>query len=138
MPPSGLARHSKMNVAGALAAAITCAFGLAACSSSNAGTTSGGSAGASGGAPFVVGATEDLSGPLAAYGANVHQAFSVAFNAANAKGGVNGHKVNLVIKDDQSVLTTALSNTRALLSQHVVVTTGSTLSLSTLWRSWTC
>ncbi|HEX3958693.1 MAG TPA: ABC transporter substrate-binding protein [Trebonia sp.] len=117
-----------MNVAGALAAAIACAFGLAACSSSNAGTTSGGSAGASGGAPFVVGATEDLSGPLAAYGANVHQAFSVAFNAANAKGGVNGHNVNLVIKDDQSVLTTALSNTRALLSQHVVVTTGSTLS----------
>jgi ABC-type branched-subunit amino acid transport system substrate-binding protein len=123
-----------MNAAGAVAAAITCAFVLAACSSSNAGTASagstgsGGSTGSSGGAPYVVGATEDLSGPLSAYGANVQQAFNVAFNAANAKGGVGGHKVDLVIKDDQSVLTTALSNTRALLADHAVVTTGSTLS----------
>jgi branched-chain amino acid transport system substrate-binding protein len=128
MPTSRLARHSKMNAAGAVAAAIVCACALAACSSSNAGTASGGSTGASGGAPYVVGATEDLSGPLAAYGANVQQAFNAAFNAANAKGGVNGHKVNFVIKDDQSVLTTALSNVRALLADHAVVTTGSTLS----------
>jgi branched-chain amino acid transport system substrate-binding protein len=69
-----------------------------------------------------------LSGPLASYGDNVQQAFSVAFNAANAKGGVDGHKVDLVIKDDASVLTTALSNIRALLADHAVVTTGSTLS----------
>jgi branched-chain amino acid transport system substrate-binding protein len=109
---------------------IVCAGLVSACSSSSSGGSSnnGGGGGSGGGAAYVVGATEDLSGPLASYGGNVQQAFNAAFKAANAKGGVNGHKVNLSIKDDKSVLTTALSNIRALLSEHAVVTTGSTLS----------
>ncbi len=120
-----LARHSmKRSAGGTVAFVAICAGALTACGSGSSGTSSGGSSNA----PYLIGATEDLSGPLASYGTNVQQAFNAAFKAANASGGVNGHKVNLTIMDDKSVLTTAISNIRTLLSQHAVVTTGSTLS----------
>jgi branched-chain amino acid transport system substrate-binding protein len=85
-------------------------------------------AGASTKGPYVVGATEDLSGALAAYGKWVQSTWTASFNAANQSGGVNGRKIKLAILDDQSNVTTAVSNAKQLLSENPVLMTGSTIS----------
>jgi branched-chain amino acid transport system substrate-binding protein len=90
--------------------------------------TAGTSSAASSKAPYVVTATEDLSGPLSAYGHWVQVSWNAEFNAVNKAGGINGHKVQLKILDDQSELTTAVANTKQFLGDNTVLTTASTLS----------
>jgi len=88
---------------------------------------SGGSAPASG-ATFVLGATVDLSGPLASYGKGFAAAWQGYFGALNAAGGIDGHKVQLVILDDASVPARATDNMRALLARKAILVSGITVS----------
>jgi ABC-type branched-subunit amino acid transport system substrate-binding protein len=86
-------------------------------------------AGASGGkSTYLIGASEDLSGPLASYGKWAQVSWNAEFNAVNKAGGINGHPVKFVIRDDASVLTTAISNVKQFIGDHALVVTGSTLS----------
>jgi branched-chain amino acid transport system substrate-binding protein len=83
---------------------------------------------ASSDSPYIIGMTDDLSGPLAAYGKWAQQAWTAYFNGVNAAGGINGHKIKLVVLDDASVASQAINNVRQLISQGAILVTGSTQS----------
>jgi branched-chain amino acid transport system substrate-binding protein len=78
------------------------------------------SAGASaGGAPITVGVVCTCSGP---FGGDVLAAADVYkswVNATNATGGINGHKIQLTLKDDAGNPGTSASAAQALISAHV-------------------
>jgi ABC-type branched-subunit amino acid transport system substrate-binding protein len=75
-----------------------------------------------------VGADESLSGVLAAFGGYIKDGFSSTFNAVNKSGGIDGHKIDLKMLDDQFTLSTSISNMKELLGQKPVFVTGSTLT----------
>lgn len=93
------------------------------------GVTAGSTAGAAAKkAPFIVGADEDLSGALAAFGGYIKDGFGASFNAVNKTGGIEGHKIDLKLLDDQFTLSTSISNMKELLAEKPVFVTGSTLT----------
>src|SRR6185503_19011427 len=53
-------------------------------------------------APIKIGVIEPLSGPVAASGNYVRMGAEIARDWVNAKGGVNGRKIELVIEDNKS------------------------------------
>ena len=79
-------------------------------------------------APFIIGADEDLSGALAAFGGYVKDGFGATFNAVNKAGGIDGHKIEFKLLDDQFTLSTSISNMKELLAEKPVFVTGSTLT----------
>jgi ABC-type branched-subunit amino acid transport system substrate-binding protein len=79
-------------------------------------------------APFIIGADEDLSGALAAFGGYVKDGFGSTFDAVNKAGGIDGHKIVFKLLDDQFTLSTSISNMKELLAEKPVFVTGSTLT----------
>lgn len=55
---------------------------------------------AQGGEPFRIGAIDPLTGPFAAYGEPVRDGMLLAVDEINAKGGINGRKIELLLEDD--------------------------------------
>jgi branched-chain amino acid transport system substrate-binding protein len=113
--------HKAVTAAGVAALAVS----LTACGSS------GNSAAGSGGgdkSPYVIGATEDLSGNLAVYGKWAKDSLTGYFNYVNAHGGVNGHQVTVKVLDDASDPARATANIRQLTSEGALAVSGSTLS----------
>src|SRR5207247_11245772 len=53
-------------------------------------------------APIKIGVIEPLSGPVAASGNYVRMGAEIARDWLNARGGVNGRKIDLVIEDNKS------------------------------------
>src|SRR5689334_19386587 len=53
-------------------------------------------------APIKIGVIEPLSGPVAASGNYVRMGAEIARDWINARGGINGRKVDLVIEDNKS------------------------------------
>jgi branched-chain amino acid transport system substrate-binding protein len=53
------------------------------------------------GSEIVLGMHTDLSGPAATYGVSSSNAVKMRFDEANAKGGIHGRKVRLVVEDTQ-------------------------------------
>src|SRR3989449_2577020 len=53
-------------------------------------------------APIRIGVIEPLSGPVAASGNYIRMGAEIARDWINAKGGVNGRKVDLLIEDNKS------------------------------------
>ena len=51
-------------------------------------------------AELKIGEIDPITGVLAAQGTAVHQGITYAVDEVNAHGGVNGHKVRLVTRDD--------------------------------------
>ncbi|HUY64683.1 MAG TPA: ABC transporter substrate-binding protein [Acidimicrobiales bacterium] len=78
--------------------------------------------------PYVLGATVDLSGPLAAYGRGFEAAWNGYFDAVDALGGIDGHRVQLDILDDASVPARQVANMRTLLARKVLLVSGITVS----------
>jgi len=78
-------------VAIASIASVALAFSLSACA---------GASGSSDNAEIVVGATGPVTGPNAAINVLLEGA-AARFDELNAAGGINGHKVKFVVKDDQ-------------------------------------
>lgn len=52
-------------------------------------------------ADIKVGVAEALTGPAAKYGIAIKNGFTLAADGINAKGGVNGNKIALVVEDEQ-------------------------------------
>ncbi|MFX5464983.1 ABC transporter substrate-binding protein, partial [Acinetobacter baumannii] len=52
-------------------------------------------------ADIKLGVAEALTGPAAKYGVAIKNGFTLASEEINAKGGVNGDKLALVIEDEQ-------------------------------------
>ncbi len=87
---------------------------------SSAGSSSGGSTAAATGAPIKVGVECTCSGALAtsiSSGSNVYSAWA---KTVNASGGIDGHPVQLIVKDDVGNPGTAVSNIHTLLSDGVI------------------
>jgi ABC-type branched-subunit amino acid transport system substrate-binding protein len=84
----------KIKKLGALAATVALVPVLAACGGSG---SSGGSGGGSGGEPLKVALIPPSSGALAMFGEETTRAWQLAADEVNAKGGIDGHKVELVV-----------------------------------------
>lgn len=82
------------------------------------GTTAAGAAG--GGAPLTIGYICSCTGPLASSLVAGKPAFQAWVASVNAAGGINGHKLNVIYKDDDTSATTSLTDVQQLISDHVL------------------
>jgi branched-chain amino acid transport system substrate-binding protein len=89
---------------------------LAACGSSGSGGTSGSASG-----PILVGVSLPLSGPFAEPGDVMRDAYELETADWNAKGGVDGRKIKLVVYDDKFDPTTAAQNVVRMVTQNHAV-----------------
>lgn len=126
---------SRFGLAAATVLAVT--LSLTACSSSSggnspsSGATSGGSSGrTSGGGSETIGLLAPVSGPYAGVGTGYKQGLQVAFDAANAKGGVLGGKKLTISTVDESTTDTSVSTQamRKFASNGVKIVVGAALS----------
>lgn len=84
------------------------------------------------GAPIVVGMVCTCSGILGATIAPNEDVYKAWIKTVNTSGGINGHPVQLVAKDDAGNPATSLSDLNALLAQHVTVI----VDLSIVDQAW--
>lgn len=95
----------------------------------------GGSAGGSGGAnaPITVGVILSLSGAVADLGTMNKDGIDLAVGQIKAKGGVHGHPIKVIIKDDQATPDKAVTAAQELLTQdHVQAVIGATTGSSSV------
>lgn len=71
--------------------------------------------------PILVGQSAGITGGQARYSQDVRSGIEAAFSAANASGGVRGRPVRLMTLDDAGKKDAVVSNTKALVEQHGVV-----------------
>lgn len=82
-------------------------------------------------ADIKIGAAEALTGPAAKYGVAIKNGFTLAMDEINAKGGVKGNKIALVIEDEQGKKEEAINVFKKLIFQDkVLMVFGPTLSNS--------
>jgi branched-chain amino acid transport system substrate-binding protein len=105
-----------------IASAAIAAIGLVAGCSSSSGSSSGGSsAGGSSGAAstpvqVLVSASVSATGTLGQNAKTTVAAVKGAASVLNAKGGINGHQINITVVDDQGTPTVAVSKLQSALS----------------------
>lgn len=82
-------------------------------------------------ADIKIGMAEALTGPAAKYGVAIKNGFTLAAEGINAKGGINGNKIVLVIEDEQGKKEEAINVFKKLIFQDkVLMIFGPTLSNS--------
>ena len=82
-------------------------------------------------AEIKIGVAEALTGNAAQYGVPIRKGFELAAGEINARGGVNGHKIELVIEDEQGKKEEAINVFKKLIFQDkVLMLFGPTLSNS--------
>ncbi len=82
-------------------------------------------------ADIKLGAAEALTGPAAKYGVAIKNGFTLAVDEINAKGGVNGNKIALIVEDEQGKKEEAITVFKKLIFQDkVLMVFGPTLSNS--------
>ncbi len=69
---------------------------------------------------IVLGQTTALSGPLADLGQAMHQGAQLVFNAVNARGGIHGRALQLLMMDDAYEPERSAANVRQMLAQGQV------------------
>jgi branched-chain amino acid transport system substrate-binding protein len=87
-------------------------------SACGAGSTSGGDGG---GDTYKVGALLALTGPYSALGTAEQESVKLFADTVNAKGGINGHKIEIVVADTGSDESQAVNQFRKLVTQDNVV-----------------
>lgn len=70
---------------------------------------------------YKVGVTAAMTGPASATQAPVIEMLRIYVDRINAKGGINGHKISLLIEDDQAEPSKAAANATKLVRQEGVV-----------------
>lgn len=82
-----------------------------------------------------IGLSAALTGPAAFVGVSIRRGAEMAIDAINAKGGINGKKIELVIRDDEHKPVKTVANHRELVEREKVVamlgTTNSAAMLAT-------
>ncbi|MBV9450283.1 MAG: ABC transporter substrate-binding protein [Streptosporangiaceae bacterium] len=113
-----------MRRSSALLAAVAVTAAATACGSggSTHSTTSSSSA------QIKVGMIAPLTGPFAPLGQGDEQGADIAVSQLNAAGGIDGHKVDLIIKDDKTDPTQSLIDFQALQGEGVAAVLGSSVS----------
>lgn len=82
-------------------------------------------------ADLKIGVTEALTGGAAQYGVPIRNGFQLAADEINAKGGINGNKIQLVIEDEQGKKEEGINVFKKLIFQDkVLMIFGPTLSNS--------
>jgi branched-chain amino acid transport system substrate-binding protein len=82
-------------------------------------------------AEIRIGIAEALTGPIAKYGVPIKNGFTLAAEEINAKGGINGNKIVLVIEDEQGKKEEAINVFKKFIFQDKVLAIfGPTLSNS--------
>ncbi len=116
----------------AVVAAI--ALSLPACKkSAPQGDASNSSGGASAGETIKIGEVGSMTGSEATFGSSTHQGIELALKAANAAGGVNGKKLELVSMDDQGKTDeAAIAATKLITQNHVAALLGEVASSRSL------
>jgi len=80
-----------------------------------------------------IGLVTPLSGDVKTFGESVRNSFLIAVEEANAKGGVAGMKITVVIQDDKNDATEAANVANLLVNQHrVKAIVGSVTSKATI------
>lgn len=138
---------------GAVGVAAALALAAAGCSSSSAPTSSAitatssssSSSGASAspaarptGTPIKIGEVGTFSGFAATTSIGTKDALLVWADSVNATGGINGHPIDVMVKDDQGSATNALAGVKELVSQdHVIAIVGQhEAGLESVWASY--
>jgi ABC-type branched-subunit amino acid transport system substrate-binding protein len=67
---------------------------------------------------YVIGVTSALTGPPASTYAPAMEALRIYLDGVNARGGINGRKINLVVQDDSAEPSKAVANVKKLVSQN--------------------
>jgi len=70
---------------------------------------------------YTVGVTAAMTGPASATQAPVIEMLRIYVDRLNAKGGINGHRINLLIEDDQAEPSKAAANATKLIRQDNVM-----------------
>lgn len=70
---------------------------------------------------YVIGVTAALTGPVSSTYQPAVDAMRIYIDRVNANGGVNGHKIKLMIEDDGAKPSKAAANTKQLVSQDNVI-----------------
>lgn len=113
-------RRTALAVLTAVTMAVT-----AACGNSESTRSSGSAEALEPGAPINVGLIATLTGPYAALGTGDRQGATIATEQINAAGGIKGHKINLIIKDDRTEPNQSVVAFNQLLSEKVIGVLGS-------------
>jgi branched-chain amino acid transport system substrate-binding protein len=109
----------------AMTAVVLSAIGLTACgkNDSSAGAAASGSGGKGGDKPLVIGMTIERTGPLSVL-APTAQGAQAAVAYLNAHGGVAGHQVKLIVKDNASDSSRAIQSVQELAQSGASVIVG--------------
>ena len=73
---------------------------------------------------ILFGQSAAFDGPAAALGLGMREGILASFNEANAAGGINGHRLELVSYDDGYEPERAIANTKRLISEGVFALVG--------------
>lgn len=112
--------RSSLLVSVACAALLATAAGCGSSGSSGS-ESNGGDSGPSGtGSPIRIGSLESTSGPAATIGGKMQQGLQLAIDQINTSGGINGRQLKLSFFDPAGDTSTAVSQTRTLLTQDKV------------------
>ena len=125
-----LRRYSAAAIAVAsLAALAACGSPSKAAGGSSGGSSGGAASGGASGSPIKVGLVYSETGPLAGYGKDYYEGFLAGLDyATHGTGTVNGHKIEVVQKDDAGDPTKAVSAAKDLIGQGYHILAGSTAS----------
>src|SRR6187200_865707 len=80
--------------------------------------------------PWIVGEVAPLTGPVATVGTRLNKAVKMWADDVNAKGGINGRKIDLRTCNDENRPDKAVACTRDLIDQGAVIIFGDTLTAS--------
>lgn len=72
-------------------------------------------------APYVVGISTDLSGPASAFGAQEATMAQMVFQKLNVSGGINGHPVQVIVKDNANQPLQAIVDAKDFVAAHANV-----------------
>lgn len=111
--------------------AVSCGavvLALAACGSNQGGTSGGHQGGATGGSaasgPIKIGAVLDLTGTYGPLGKDDEAGAKLAVAQINAKGGIDGRKLQLLVEDDKSTESQGVTDAYGLVGKGVVAMLG--------------
>jgi branched-chain amino acid transport system substrate-binding protein len=84
---------------------------------------------------ITIGSIQSLTGPLATGAPSTVPLMQAWVKTVNSAGGVNGHKINLIVKDDADSATTAIQDLNQLEADHVVALVDEASLVDVNWAS---
>lgn len=71
--------------------------------------------------PIYIGTVQPITGPYAAFGTKFYQAYNMAADEINAKGGINGRPIKIVFEDSQDKMDLAQTAAEKLVARKEIV-----------------